>query len=508
MGGPFFIQDPKKNDKQKIIDAVRGFDFKGAQISALMLLVFFFSLWVWFFCRIELDKGQIAVLIKKTGKDLPSGEIIAPSLKYKGIQLDVLSEGRYFKNPYVWGWKVHNLTDIPAGRLGIKIRLYGKDLAPGKIFAAEGFKGITEEVLRPGRYRINPYAYEVNVFNAINIKPGHVGVVTLLVGEDLLNGKPVNLNSFLVSDIEKGIQQEVLNPGTYYLNPYLKSVTEVDLRSQRFQISGQEAIRFLSMDGFDIEVEGTIEWAIERDKVSLVVHRIGDLEDIQRKIILPQARGFMRIEGGKKPAVEYILGETRKQFQDNLFEHLKQQCSQRGIIIKSTLIRNIQPPEIIASIIRDREVAVQNRNKYELQIFEAQSKANLVKEEMLAEQNKAKVVRETQKIKSVINAEQEKEVAIIKADRQKEVAKLSNEAADFEVEATVKRGEADRDVIDFGNKAQASVLKKEADAFKGGANMARYHYLKKIAPQISTILGEEKGPLGDILNKYNTLKNP
>ena len=44
---------------------------------AAIFLVAIAPMWVWFFCRIEPGPGEIAVLIHKTGKDLPSGQILA-----------------------------------------------------------------------------------------------------------------------------------------------------------------------------------------------------------------------------------------------------------------------------------------------------------------------------------------------------------------------------------------------------------------------------------------------
>ena len=49
-------------------------------------LVLFLPLFVWFYCRIEPGPGEIAVLIHKTGDDLPSGVIIALEPRQKGIQ--------------------------------------------------------------------------------------------------------------------------------------------------------------------------------------------------------------------------------------------------------------------------------------------------------------------------------------------------------------------------------------------------------------------------------------
>ncbi|HAS81909.1 MAG TPA: hypothetical protein DCS43_04350 [Verrucomicrobia bacterium] len=62
-------------------------------------LIAFAGIFVWFFCRIEPEAGEIAVLIHKTGKNLPPEQVIATNATWKGIQLEVLTEGRYFYNP-------------------------------------------------------------------------------------------------------------------------------------------------------------------------------------------------------------------------------------------------------------------------------------------------------------------------------------------------------------------------------------------------------------------------
>ena len=75
--------------------------------------------WIWYGWRIEPENGTVAVLMRKTGKDLPQGEILAPGPGYKGIQLDVLAEGRHFRNPITHDWRIVPVTTIPAGSVGI-----------------------------------------------------------------------------------------------------------------------------------------------------------------------------------------------------------------------------------------------------------------------------------------------------------------------------------------------------------------------------------------------------
>ena len=469
---------------------------------AVLAVVLFLPIWVWVFCRIEPGPGEIAVLIRKTGNDLPSGQILALEPGQKGIQLEVFAEGRWFKNPYAWDWEIRKITDIPAGKRGVLTRLYGNDLPGGQILAPEGCKGIVAKVLGPGKHRINPYAYGVQLFDAITIRPGFGGVTTSLVGQDVLAAAlpEEDRNTFLVKEGMKGVLPGILDAGTYYLNPYMVVVTEVNLQSQRFELSGEDAISFLTLDGFTVNVEGTIEYALMRDQAALLTHQVGDMDDILKKIVLPKARGFSRIEGSKNPAKNYIAGTTRQMFQNSLEAHLKAQCKPWGVDIKSVLIRNITPPDAIASIIRDREVAVQDAVKYGQQIEQAKSEAELVKQEMLAVQNKEKVEADTARIRAVIAAEQGREVRLTRANKDLEVAKLENAAAKAQAEAKLLQAKAEGDVIRMKNEAEAAVIANQVQAFGTGAELARYAFCGKIAPQIRSILsGDQAEGIGGLL---------
>lgn len=485
---------------------LRQFSMLRAAFWPILILgiLLFIPVFTWFFCRIEPGSGEIAILIHKTGEDLPSGQLLAESPTQKGIQLEVLAEGRFFRNPLFWDWQMAQITDIPAGKLGVVTRLYGKNLPANQIIAGEGEKGILANILSPGKHRLNPYAFRVDLADAITIRPGHVGVVTSLNGEDVLSGTSTNKpNGFLVEKSMKGILSDVLDSGTYYLNPYLFSVAEVNLQSQRFEMSGLDAINFLTMDGFTVSVEGTIEFALDGDQAALLTHRVGDINDIIKKVILPRARGFSRIEGSKHPATTFIVGETRQQFQKDLEVHLRTTCEKWGVSIRSVLIRNITPPEEIASIIRDREVAVQESKRYDMEIGQAKSKAELVKQEMLARQSSEKVDADTSRIRAVINATQEQTVRVVQANRELEVAKIENEAALAQAKAVMYRAEADAAVVNMQNVAEASVLASQVQAFSNGMNYSRYTFYKKVGPRIQSILTTDQGNgLGALFTPY------
>ena len=471
----------------------------GGLVAALLVLVL--SLWVWYGWRIEPTNGQIAVLLKKTGKDLPPEAILAPGPEYKGIQETVLPEGRYFRNPWTWEWRYAKAVDIPAGKFGVLVRKFGKDLPEGKILAKdESTKGIVRDVLGTGKHRINPYAYEVKLYDDITIKPGHVGVVTELTGDDIIAPggakDEATGTGFLVKPGAKGVSSRILKEGTHRLNPFVYSVSIVNIQSQRFEMSGSDAISFLTLDGFTVNAEGTLEFNLEVDKVALLSHEVGDMDDILQKIILPAARGFSRIEGSKKNATEFIVGESRQAFQDSLEKYLKDVCRPWGVSLNSVLIRDIFAPQEVAAIIRKRELAVQEANKIDQQIVQARSQAELERQRALAAQNSAKVAAETESIRAKILAEQHSAEKVIAAQTLLEVASVELKAAKADAEAMLTEAEGRRKVVETRTTAEANVLKQEVAAYASDDDYVRAKLYEKTAPRLKEVLtGDASGEI-------------
>src|SRR5438477_6063953 len=175
--------------------------------SVIVLLVLMYGTWLvfkWTAMRVFVAPDEALVVINKFGKPLPADLVVAPagSNDFKGVQEEVLGPGRYFLNPVEYDSKIVPLVQISAGapqqwdwdddghlknsetapKIGVISAKQGKSPPPGTEAVDSGFKGIQNQVLTPGTYKINPYLYEVKIEPAVVIPPGSVGVVTRLVG--------------------------------------------------------------------------------------------------------------------------------------------------------------------------------------------------------------------------------------------------------------------------------------------------------------------------------------
>ena len=123
--------------------------------------------------------------------------------------------------------------------------------------------------------------------------------------------------------------------------------------------------------------------------------------------------------------------------------------------------------------------------------------------EPMAEQNKAKVEADTERIRSVILAEQEQSVRLTDANRELEVARIENQAALAQVQAMLAKAEAERDVVKLTNEADAAVLAGRTKAFGSGLNYARYQFYQKVGPRIeSVVASDSKDGLGALFLPY------
>jgi hypothetical protein len=289
------------------------------------------------------------------------------------------------------------------------------------------------------------------------------------------------------------VQPIPLRPGTYYLNPYIQRVDIVGVQSHKTEFE----ISFLSKDGFRFPVKGAVEWAVEEAKAPDVFVLIGDEEDIVNKVILRSALSMSRIQGSKYTSADVISGTVRKAFQDEFSRHITSESAKKNILVKAALISEIEPPQKIAEPIREREIAIQTRAKYEREIDRAVSEAQVAQQRKMQDQRIRVVAAETIRTNDVQKAMKDQQVNVINAERDLEVARKDLQTAENQAQAIRATGQGDADVISYSRTAEANALKAIVAPFGTGHAYARYLYLQKIAPNIATILSNTEGPLAE-----------
>lgn len=233
----------------------------GFQAQTLPPGVYFWK-WIWqysinFQPFIVIPTGKIGLVLAKDGAELETGRILGRKvdcdsfqdaeafLKHggrKGRQTGIIPPGSYRINTLLFDVELTDMTNIPDNAVGIVTTLEGQPLQDGQIagkiieghnkfqdvdrfLEQGGFKGLQEQVILAGSYFLNPWFSKLEMVRMTEIPIGHVGVVISYVGED---GKDLSGVEFkhgnIVARGYKGVWAEPLGPGKYPINPYIMKV--------------------------------------------------------------------------------------------------------------------------------------------------------------------------------------------------------------------------------------------------------------------------------------------
>ncbi|MBP6672727.1 MAG: hypothetical protein KA247_06235 [Bacteroidetes bacterium] len=222
-------------------------------------------LWPWQF-EIELvefvtiSEGSIGIVEAKDGVPLKDGRVLARRVDCdsfqnaraflknggeRGPQITIIPPGTYRINSAIFSVVEEKVLEIPDNKVGVVTTKEGKPLAKDEIAGKEvpnhnmfqdaqafidsgGFKGLQEQVMLAGRYFINPRFATVEMMDMTTVPIANVGVVIAYVGE---KGIDVTGEAFkhgnLVTKGQKGVWVDPLDPGKYPINPFTHKVEVV-----------------------------------------------------------------------------------------------------------------------------------------------------------------------------------------------------------------------------------------------------------------------------------------
>lgn len=415
-----------------------------------------------------------------------------------GVLEDLRGPGRHFYCPLWWKWKITPDVVVQPGEVALFTSNMG-DAPPNGQFIVDGdisgptrakFKGVLRKVYGPGRYRVHPYAFEAKIIKTIeernsngkevkvsgwvDVPTGYVGVVTRLAPDAEGKKKP-------------GVQDEVLPPGLYPVNPREEQVdiVEVGYRESSISVSkimlpnGQEkvdesgepearqgtGISFPSNDGFPVQIDFTAIWGILPKHAPNIIKTFGTIDEVERKVIQPQSNSICRNYGSTMGAPELLVGETRQKFQDEVTEELSTVLKTKELSLLYGLVRHIYIPKEVRIPLQKGYMADELKLTRDEEITTKQAEGQLREAEKLVLQEAEKVRAETTKMVAAVMAEGEKEIGSIEAETKQKVAAIDKEIAILEAKKTEAIGKAKAAAEQLLNEAKAQKFELAVKAF-------------------------------------------
>jgi len=488
-----------------------------SRISSLVLLALAAgAVWQvveWTVNRVFVPPGQSLLLRYKGPLLLGRGRAPQPGqlARRDPLEVGVLQEmpgpGRHFYCPLWWERTLVQDVVVEPGELAVVTSLVGQDPAAGAgalgdtQFLVEGelgqttAKGTLRRVYGPGRYRVNPYAYDIKKIKNqaeasgrqvkqsgwVRIETGHVGVVTNQTDNPLTGAR-------------QGIQPQPLPPGLYAVNPREQQVDvipigyrEKTLQSEpRGAPAGQTTphatvadgepdmddavggIVFPSQDGFTIHMDFTAIWGILPEQAPRVVEFSGNVEAVEQRVVVPLIESICRNEGSKLGAVDLLVGETREEFQDETTRQFETRLRETGVALQYGLVRHIYIPREVRLPIQQKYLADELTLTRDQEQLTARMEADLREQERTVDLESERIKVETEKLVAEKQAEGKKTAAETRAETTKKLAAIDRQTAELERQAKVVLGKAEAAAQQRLEEAKANRFQLAVEAFGDG----------------------------------------
>lgn len=298
-----------------------------------------------------INEDQIGIVESIDGAPIPSGRIFGKVVDCdlfqdgdaflknggeKGPQIMTLPPGNFRINTRLFKVTPVKVTSIEKGQIGIVTSQDGKPIENGRLLAKAisghnnfengeaflkngGEKGPQTTILLPGKYRINPALFKVEIKETVVIPDKKIGIVVARDGKPLPETEYVaksipghnnfqDVTTFLENGGQRGPQFDVLKPGTYYINPLMFSVELDDVAVVE---RGQVAVVVSNVGEEPPQVKQMVKEVAEAEKEK--DHPVTKVEDgvekrldvgIERYVVPKGYRGIQQEVAG--PGIYYL----------------------------------------------------------------------------------------------------------------------------------------------------------------------------------------------------------
>jgi len=469
------------------------------------------------------------------GDDLPSGRIIALDGQ-KGPQAEILGPGFHLKLfvRILYDIEYYNVQEIPEGQYGLLVATDGRPIEEGDYLANPWSEGLEEQmldasyflqnggqkgpqfnVLKPGKYRLNPYLFRIQLHPATDVPTGHVAVIRSNIKTspaacpDPAKSESRSDDTLALPLVPKGcvgVWESPIPPGRYYLNEKAYVSTIIPTRLQTWVYKGGYTARRINLtvsdegkivqkeisekieipkgaadeainvrvEGWTVPVDMRVIVAVNPAHAAKVVASVGGLTQVEDNIITPAIRDILRTIGGnpERKVLDFI--EKRDEIVTAVETAIVPEGLKAGVTIQEVRMGEPAiPPELLVATLRE-QLATQLQETY--------------KKEQDAQRERIKVEREratADQQAQLVEAEIKKKAA----EFTKEQLRLLGEGEKLKLLEIAKGQQAQAEVLGKNAALQLAALEKALEAAKANDRIVKVPTVQVIGSQAGSFEG-------------------
>lgn len=286
----------------------------------------------------------------------------------RGPQKDILLPGTYYINPLLFKVIPESAKEIKPGEVAVIVSNTGKD--PSDDIRRQMAAKVRARMEREEREQAEQSAAVLDKIDdgrtAAEIK------VELLTGDPADRRLDEGAHeAYVVPEGYRGIQETVVGPGRYYVNTLAITPIIIPTTNQTVEWTSGEVVNtfnpfeVISKDGFTMQLEVRVVFRVKPEDAPFMVAKIGGIDRLIQNVMHPLIDSIFRNQASESSAMAYL--QNRHEEQERAEARVRAHLLKYHVDVVNVLICHIHLPEDLMITQTEKILAEQRQSMYNAQ---------------------------------------------------------------------------------------------------------------------------------------------
>ncbi len=286
----------------------------------------------------------------------------------RGPQKDILLPGTYYINPLLFKVIPETAKEVKPGEVAVVVSNVGRD--PSEEVRRSMAEKVRQRMEREEQEQAEESAARLDIIDdkrtAEEIK------LDLMMGDPADRRLDEGAHeAYVVPEGYRGIQETVVGPGRYYVNTLAISPIVIPTTNQTVEwTAGEVANTFnpfevISKDGFTMQLEVRVVFRVKPEDAPFMVAKIGGIERLIQNVMHPLIDSIFRNQASESSAMAYL--QNRHEEQERAEARVRAHLLKYHVDVVNVLICHIHLPEELMKTQTEKILAEQRQNMYNAQ---------------------------------------------------------------------------------------------------------------------------------------------
>ncbi len=287
----------------------------------------------------------------------------------RGPQKDILLPGTYYINPLVFKVIPDTAKEVRPGEVAVVVSNVGKD-PTHEIREAMASK-VREKLEREEEEQVHIAAEKLDMVDGDSgsIEQIKAELQSSDPADQRLDQGAHE--AYVVPEGYRGIQEAVVGPGKYYINtlamsPIIIPTTNMTVEWTAEKIDNSfDPFAVISKDGFTMQLEVRVVFRVKPEDAPFMVAKIGNTDRLIQNVMHPLIDSIFRNQASESSAMAYL--QNRHEEQERAEARVRMHLLKYHVDVVNVLICHIHLPEELMKTQTEKILAEQRQNMYDAQ---------------------------------------------------------------------------------------------------------------------------------------------